>query len=208
MHWGIEYSPTPLDADIDFAHKLLDAGASVIVGHHPHVLQTIETYVTPDGRSTVILYSLGNFLSNQSRSYVHGLAPEKTGEPRDSAMVLFAAVRKDYGPAGVRVELGSMGILPAWTENNALLLRNGIARAPLIRPVLIDREVSKLQSQLEALQAMTTLTAAQKQEFVRTTNQLQMLKRRRELLLERMGDGYAIASPPSSVVAGTPLAVP
>ena len=199
MHWGIEYSPTPLDADVDLAHKLLDAGASVIVGHHPHVLQTVETYLTPDGRSTVILYSLGNFLSNQSRSYVHGLAPEKTGEPRDSTMVSFAAIRKDYGPAGVRVELGSLGMLPAWTENNGLQLRNGIAKVPLIRPVLIDREIAKLQSQVDALQG-TSMTPAQKQEFMRTTSQLQMLKRRRELLLGRTGDDYAIAPPVPPVV--------
>ena len=197
VHWGIEYSPTPLDADVELAHKLLDAGASVIVGHHPHVLQTIETYVTPDGRNTVILYSLGNFLSNQSRNYVQGLAPEKTGDPRDSTMVSFAAVRKDYGPAGVRVELGNLGMLPAWTENNGLQLRNGIAKVPLIRPVLIDREIPRLQLLVDALQG-ATMTPAAKQEFVRTTSQLQMMKRRRELLLGRTGDDYVVLPPVAS----------
>ena len=91
---------------------MLDAGASVIVGHHPHVLQPVETYRTADGRNTVIFYSLGNFLSNQSRSYVDGLMPDKDGDPRDSMIGLFSAVRQDYGPAGVRVELGHVGILP------------------------------------------------------------------------------------------------
>jgi poly-gamma-glutamate capsule biosynthesis protein CapA/YwtB (metallophosphatase superfamily) len=195
IHWGIEYSTAPLDADVELAHKLLDAGASVIVGHHPHVLQTIETYVTPDGRNTVILYSLGNFLSNQSRNYVQGLTPEKTGEPRDSLMVSFSAVRKDYGPAGMRVEVGSLGMLPAWTENNGLNLRNGIAKLALIRPVLIDRELPRLQAQIDMLQAVTSMTPAQKQEFMRTTSQLQMLKRRRELLLGRTGDDYVVSPP-------------
>jgi poly-gamma-glutamate synthesis protein (capsule biosynthesis protein) len=201
IHWGIEYAPSPLDADVDLAHKLLDAGASVVVGHHPHVLQTIETYVTPDGRNTVILYSLGNFLSNQSRNYVQGLTPEKTGEPRDSLMVSFAAVRRDYGPAGTRVEVGNVGILPAWTENNGLSLRNGIARVPLIRPVLIDRELPKVQAQVDALQGTASMTPAQKQEFMRATSQLQMLKRRRELLLARTGDDYVIAPPVASPAA-------
>jgi poly-gamma-glutamate synthesis protein (capsule biosynthesis protein) len=168
--------------------------SSIIVGHHPHVLQTIETYVTSDGRNTVILYSLGNFLSNQSRNYVQGLTPDKTGEPRDSLMVSFAAVRKEYGPAGTRVELANLGMLPAWTENNALNLRNGIAKTALIRPVLIDREIPRLQSQIDAMQA-ATMTAAQKQEFVRLTNQLQTFKRRRELLLARTGDDFVIAPP-------------
>ncbi len=83
IHWGIEYAPAPRPEDVDVAHKILDAGASVIVGHHPHVLQPLETYTTVDGRNTVIFYSMGNFLSNQSRTYVDGLMPDKEGDPRD-----------------------------------------------------------------------------------------------------------------------------
>jgi poly-gamma-glutamate synthesis protein (capsule biosynthesis protein) len=196
IHWGIEYATTPLDADVALAHKLLDAGASAVIGHHPHVLQTIETYVTPDGRSTVILYSLGNFLSNQSRNFVQGLTPDKTGEPRDSMMVTFAAVRKDYGPAGMRVELGHVGMLPAWSENNGLQLRSGAAKVAMIKPVLIDREIPRLQRIVDTLQA-SPLTASQKQEFMRTSNQLDTLKKRRELLLGRTGDDYVIAAPPT-----------
>ena len=86
----------------------------------------METYRTQDGRNTVIFYSLGNFLSNQSRTYVDGLMPDKSGDPRDSMIGLFSAVRKDYGPAGVRVELGHVGILPVWGENN----RNELAVRP------------------------------------------------------------------------------
>ena len=59
IHWGIEYATAPRPEDVAMAHKMLDAGASVIVGHHPHVLQPVETYATADGRNTVIFYSLG-----------------------------------------------------------------------------------------------------------------------------------------------------
>ncbi len=62
VHWGIEYATAPRPEDVDIAHKMLEAGATVIVGAHPHVLQPIETYKTQDGRDTVIFYSLGNFL--------------------------------------------------------------------------------------------------------------------------------------------------
>jgi hypothetical protein len=124
MHWGIEYATAPRPEDVDIAHKMLEAGATVIVGAHPHVLQPIETYKTQDGRDTVIFYSLGNFLSNQSRSYVDGLNPDSNGDPRDEMIGLFAAVKRDYGPAGVRVELGHVGMLPVWEENN----RNEIGR--------------------------------------------------------------------------------
>jgi poly-gamma-glutamate synthesis protein (capsule biosynthesis protein) len=102
VHWGIEYATAPRPEDVDLAHKMLDAGASVVVGGHPHVLQPIETYQTKDGRDTVIFYSMGNFLSNQSRAYVEGLNPDSNGEPRDEMIGLFSAVKRDYGPAGVR----------------------------------------------------------------------------------------------------------
>ena len=199
IHWGIEYAPAPRPEDVETAHKILEAGASVIVGHHPHVLQPVETYRTTDGRDTVIFYSLGNFLSNQSRTYVDGLMPDNNGDPRDSLIGLFSAVRKDYGPGGVRVELGHVGILPAWGENNRNEVASGHAKSPAIHPVLIDREMPRLQSRLDELNklntAATPLTADQKKEFIDLTNQLKLLSDRRALLLARTGDEY-VTDPP------------
>jgi poly-gamma-glutamate capsule biosynthesis protein CapA/YwtB (metallophosphatase superfamily) len=157
IHWGIEYATVPRPEDVEIAHKMLDAGASVIVGHHPHVLQPVETYHTVDGRNTVIFYSLGNFLSNQSRTYVDGLMPDKDGDPRDELMGLFSAVRQDYGPAGIRVELGHVGILPAWGENNRNEIASGKIHTPVIRPILIDREIPKLQVRLDELTKLAGL---------------------------------------------------
>ena len=216
IHWGIEYAPAPRPEDVDIAHKMLEAGASVIVGHHPHVLQPVETYTTQDGRNTVIFYSLGNFLSNQSRTYVDGLMPDKNGDPRDEMIALFSAVRKDYGPAGVRVELGHVGILPVWSENNRNDIAAGRAKIPIIRPILIDREIPRLQARLDELNkiaestkaaepakpnssndvpAATGLTAEQKKEFIEMTSRLKLLTDRRALLLARTGDEY-LADPP------------
>jgi poly-gamma-glutamate capsule biosynthesis protein CapA/YwtB (metallophosphatase superfamily) len=205
VHWGIEYAPAPRPEDVDLAHKMLEAGASVIVGHHPHVLQPVETYKTQDGRNTVIFYSLGNFLSNQSRTYVDGLMPDKDGDPRDSMIGLFSAVRKDYGPAGIRVELGHVGILPVWGENNRNDLTAGRTKATVIRPVLMDREIPRLQARLDALtrpgsatestNLTTALTPEQKQEFIELTDQLKLLTDRRVLLLARTGDDY-VTDPP------------
>jgi poly-gamma-glutamate capsule biosynthesis protein CapA/YwtB (metallophosphatase superfamily) len=220
MHWGIEYAPAPRPEDIDLAHKMLDAGASVIVGHHPHVLQPIETYRTSDDRNTVIFYSLGNFLSNQSRTYVDGLMPDKDGDPRDEMIGLFSAVRQDYGPAGIRVELGHVGILPVWGENNRNDIASGRARNPVIRPVLIDREIPKLQARLDELTKLagvdssaapdaaaspedrgatpksdkstppSALTDDQRKEFVEITSKLKLLTDRRQQILARTGDEY------------------
>ena len=151
VHWGIEYATAPRPEDVDLAHKMLEAGATVIVGGHPHVLQPIETYQTQDGRDTVIFYSMGNFLSNQSRSYVEGLNPDSNGEPRDEMIGLFSAVKRDYGPAGVRVELGHVGVLPVWEDNNRNALATGLEKKPVIKPVLIDREIPALEARLDAL---------------------------------------------------------
>lgn len=199
IHWGVEYAPAPRPADVETAHKMLEAGATVIVGHHPHVLQPVETYRTQDGRNTVIFYSLGNFLSNQSRNYVDGLMPDTDGDPRDSMIGLFSAVRKDYGPAGVRVELGHVGVLPVWGENNRHELASGHAKAPSIHPVLIDRELPRLQARLDKLSKLSQdgppLTTTQKQEFIGLASQLKLLTDRRRLILERLGDEYVTAPP-------------
>jgi poly-gamma-glutamate synthesis protein (capsule biosynthesis protein) len=158
VHWGIEYSTAPRPEDVDLAHKMLEAGATVIVGGHPHVLQPIETYVTQDGRETVIFYSMGNFLSNQSRSYVEGLNPDSDGEPRDEMIGLFSAVKRDYGPAGVKVELGHVGILPVWEDNNRNELATGLEKKPVIEPVLIDREIPALEARLDAMNKIAGLS--------------------------------------------------
>lgn len=196
IHWGIEYSPMPRPEDVETAHKFLEAGANAVIGHHPHVLEPIETYVTQDQRKTVIFYSLGNFLSNQSASYVQDLMPDKTAEPRESIVAKFAVVKKDYGPAGTRVELGDVGIMPIWTENNRLELRSGRAKAPSIYPVFMDRVIPQLQARVDQLNQLgSQMSEEQKQEFRQVSNQLETLNHQREMVLDRTGDEYVVAPP-------------
>ena len=63
-HGGIEYAPQPSPRKAAFFHRLLDAGVDIIHGHHPHVLQPVETFWR-DGLNKVIFHSLGNFISGQ-----------------------------------------------------------------------------------------------------------------------------------------------
>jgi poly-gamma-glutamate capsule biosynthesis protein CapA/YwtB (metallophosphatase superfamily) len=196
IHWGIEYSPMPRPEDVEAAHAFLEAGASAVVAHHPHVLQPIETYLTQDQRKTVIFYSLGNFLSNQSATYVQDLMPDKTAEPRESIIAKFAVVKKDYGPAGIRFELSDVGIMPIWEENNRLALRSGRAKAPSIYPVFMDRLIPQLQAQVDQLDQLgAQMSDVQKQEFTQVSSQLAMLKHQREMVLDRTGDEYLVAPP-------------
>lgn len=63
FHWGTEYTVTPNDEQKKFAKTATDAGADAVIGHHPHVLQAIQTVCRKvDKRRTLIAYSLGNFV--------------------------------------------------------------------------------------------------------------------------------------------------
>lgn len=60
LHWGQEYEQINSVEQQKLAHKLIDNGVDVIVGHHPHVVQNIELY-----NGKLIFYSLGNFVFDQ-----------------------------------------------------------------------------------------------------------------------------------------------
>lgn len=57
MHWGIERAEEPNDVQTSLAHRIVDAGADLVIGAHPHVLQGLEYY-----NGVPIAYSLGNFV--------------------------------------------------------------------------------------------------------------------------------------------------
>jgi poly-gamma-glutamate synthesis protein (capsule biosynthesis protein) len=81
FHWGNEYQETSSVLQQGLAHLAVDAGADLVIGQHPHVVQEIEEY-----RGKLIFYSLGNFLFDQffSRETSQGL-------------VVDAVLSRDYG---------------------------------------------------------------------------------------------------------------
>jgi len=60
MHWGVENTNTPTESQKQIAEYLSSLGVNLVIGHHPHVVQPVE-YVN----NTLVIYSLGNFISNQ-----------------------------------------------------------------------------------------------------------------------------------------------
>lgn len=60
IHWGWEYFLESNDRQQEWAHGFIDAGADVIIGHHPHVVQEVEVY-----KGRAIFYSLGNYIFDQ-----------------------------------------------------------------------------------------------------------------------------------------------
>ena len=65
-HWGLEYAQKPTRDQVELAHRMIDAGADLIVGSHPHVVQPLEPY-----RERWIAYSLGNFVFDQKKDGTH-----------------------------------------------------------------------------------------------------------------------------------------
>jgi Bacterial capsule synthesis protein PGA_cap len=99
-HWGDEYHHIAAKRQRVLARAFLDAGASAIIGSHPHMLQEMESYRTQDGRDTVIAYSLGNFVSGQGK---------KAGQKLNA--MLFIGLTKR---SGERAWVNGVSYLPLW----------------------------------------------------------------------------------------------
>ncbi len=83
-HWGVEYASKPASNQVELAHQMIDAGADIIVGSHPHVVQPLEEY-----HDHWIAYSLGNFVFDQQDSATHrGLMLRVTVRDKQIADVL------------------------------------------------------------------------------------------------------------------------
>ncbi len=76
MHAGIEYSDDENDVQRDFAQNVVNWGADLVIGTHPHTLQPVEYLTDEKGREVPVLYSLGNFVSAQDkvRRLIGGMA--------------------------------------------------------------------------------------------------------------------------------------
>lgn len=102
-HWGAEYQTTPQAMQTQFAQQVLNAGATAVIGSHPHVLQPVKKYTTPDGRDTLISYSLGNFVSYQ-------------GSPKNRAsMILLVGFTK----TAHETIINGVRFVPTYMENRS-----------------------------------------------------------------------------------------
>lgn len=65
-HWGIEYQSMPNEEQIRLGRNMIEWGADLVIGNHPHVVEPVELYEASDGREGLIAYALGNFISYQN----------------------------------------------------------------------------------------------------------------------------------------------
>ncbi len=64
-HWGTEYATSPSSYQQNFALQMAEAGADLIIGTHPHVVQPVEWIQAENGNRCLCFYSLGNYVSTQ-----------------------------------------------------------------------------------------------------------------------------------------------
>jgi poly-gamma-glutamate synthesis protein (capsule biosynthesis protein) len=214
VHWGVEYEQQPRAREVELAHRLADAGALVILGHHPHVLQPVELYRREDGRTAVIAYSLGNFISNQSRLFVPGVTPEAVAATRDGVLLRVELARRDYGRGVVRVEVSGADFLPLWTENDTAQFsaRREPGRRPAIRVVAVDRALADVRAALEALP--DPLPPDQVERFVELRRREALYLSRRTAVATLLGEDLLRVlrpeelAPPPAASEATPAAAP
>lgn len=101
LHWGVEYTRQPNDFEKKTAQAVLQAGADAILGSHPHVLQPMEK-INVNGQEKFIIYSMGNFISNQSDPYT------------DEGIIVYLDIQKD--PTSKQVQLKGVSYLPTFVH--------------------------------------------------------------------------------------------
>jgi hypothetical protein len=72
LHWGNEYDTVPSANQTEMAHFFFSKGVDLIIGSHPHVLQKMVWYRDGNEMDKVVIYSLGNFISNQRKPKTDG----------------------------------------------------------------------------------------------------------------------------------------
>lgn len=108
-HWGTEYVLDGNDYQKQMGQKMCDLGVDVIIGGHPHVVEPVTTFTSEiSGKSTVCLYSMGNFISNQRRHLMN----LSTGNTEDG--LIFIVNFEKYGDSTVKVK--SVEAIPTWVD--------------------------------------------------------------------------------------------
>ncbi|MDO5028816.1 MAG: CapA family protein [Bacillota bacterium] len=103
VHWGVEYR-TDLYEDLqNLGHDILDLGVDYILGSHPHVVMPVETF----DNGKFIVYSMGNFLSNQRKEILHNQHTEQG---------LFVRFKLEKDLKTNIVSLKELELIPTWVN--------------------------------------------------------------------------------------------
>ncbi len=130
IHWGRDFTYAPSAAQRALARRWVDAGADLIVGTGPHVLQRVERMGSPRG-DAVVAWSMGNLVSNQGFGYREGTATPSRNDPATAPYARDGALLRVSFERGARrsVHVRGLEAVPLWTEHN----EGGCVRASPLR---------------------------------------------------------------------------
>lgn len=106
IHWGNEYQKEPSQEQIELGRKMVEWGANIIFGSHPHVIQKTEI-INYGGKDNFIVYSMGNFLSNQRKESMDNKYTE------DGVMVQIK-LEKDFSKNQTVIK--DISYIPTWVR--------------------------------------------------------------------------------------------
>ena len=108
MHWGTEYQRQPNDYQKKIAKALADYGVDIILGTHPHVLEPID-YIESNisNKKTLVVYSMGNFISNQCFERLNNRFPE-------DGTIVNITLKKDLKKNIITIE--DVNYIPTWVH--------------------------------------------------------------------------------------------
>lgn len=108
IHWGNEYQRVPSKFQSELAQLLSDAGVDIIIGSHPHVVQPVEMIKSSDGSNeTLVVYSLGNLISNQRKETLGNSYTE-------DGLIVSIDINKDSSNSDAYVS--NVKCIPTWVN--------------------------------------------------------------------------------------------
>jgi hypothetical protein len=130
LHWGRETHKTPQSVQVKYAKKLIDAGADVVWGHHPHVLQPVQFY-----KGKPVFYSTGNFTFGTMSKV----------DP-DTGIFQLEYTLGDNGA----VTLAAFTVIPCRTQGagdfRAYELTDPAERAGMLKKLIYDKEINGMEN--------------------------------------------------------------
>lgn len=150
LHFGLEYQRMPSKQQVQLARKLIAAGADIVLGSHPHVVQPLERVSIPasesvDGiaRTGVVIYSLGNFISNQ------------TGDWKDVGLILKVNIGKtEFADGTAVIELGQVETIPTWVHIESIRKQRHYTIIPMEQALQSRNDARLKPKDYDALQRM------------------------------------------------------
>jgi poly-gamma-glutamate synthesis protein (capsule biosynthesis protein) len=154
FHFGTEYKRTPSNFQKIIVQKTIEDGADLIIGGHPHVIEPAAFFKTNGGKldTGFVVYSLGNFISNQRWRY------------SDAGVILKIILKKNLNDGNISIL--KVNFLPTWVFKGKINNKNGYEILPaadslnhvFLKDMSADDKKKMLQSYDDTKNIMTKLT--------------------------------------------------